>query len=463
MGLGRLATTFSKVAGITGIAGLVAAAGLTEDPPDLHDANFDNHVQSGNDMPGPKVINGVPGRIQANPLPDFFLPNFMDLENTYRNPAYRQAVPQPYDSIGGVDTRIAITLGMREYNPVLQMADSHGRGFCTATITDIEGFHARGPGTIIVTAAHCFDIKDKDGNVIGQRSPEDVFFKGSYIDNQGAYEEISFRGDSVWINPLYEENVRADIAYFMEHGQPNDLISEADNAVIFSKQLTPQEITPAFAVTTSMKTSLELRDKIAEAKTQGINIGLTVVGHSGDKPYLTADPAAIIVNGDFDGINTTADIVPGASGGPVFFNKDGEIKKDEQGHPILVGINSTVSLGTDFARHSYLNSDALQMVPFLAPDGVENDEYCGQSGEVLVSDLNIRVEPDAGYQKLAPDEQFSSVPLQKGTLLDVHAMTQNSLGETWALVTSEFGRTGYVIADKGYIELEPKTCVHLKP
>lgn len=412
-------------------------------------------------------VNGVEGRSQLYDLPDVVLPNFYsDPEDAFRNPGNRTAITQAHDSIGEVDGRRPVTLGMHQYNPVLQMMDSNGRSFCTATIATIEGFETREQGTIITTAAHCLEVRDPNtGEHIRFRQPEEIAFAGSYLDEERHIQTFKMNADEIWVNPLYLENENADIVYKDKHGYFLDNIVEADTALVFTPQITPQEVIPVKVLPSNYRTSLEISEKISDAQDQGAKIMFAVAGHSSDKPYLTVDEHSLALYGDYDGMNTQADIVPGASGGPMFLidQKTAEIKEDSTTHqPLMFAVNSTVINKTDQARHSYYNIDTLHDVPFLKEEGRESDLYCVQSGEVLVDGLNIRVSPDVDAQLLAPDRYHPQSQLGKGELFNVHGDTINHLGQAWALVTTEFGRTGYISANPKYVSIDQKSCFKLK-
>ncbi|HPD83246.1 MAG: SH3 domain-containing protein [Alphaproteobacteria bacterium] len=415
-------------------------------------------VEAQNNITTPVQQGSQLERVQLYDLPNVVLPNFFaPPEDIYRNPGNRTARSAPYDSVGPVDERRAVTLGEREYDSVVQMETPFG--LCTATISNIGGFESREQGTIITTAAHCLDITDSNHNIIGQVEPEDITFKGSYLDNSGRLQEFTLRGDEAWQNPLYKENIAADQELLRETGY-TDVILEGDTAVVFSKDVLPDGVKPARILTADFETATQLRDSVWEAHDNGIEVPVTVVGHSADKPYLTTHENAKVTFGDYDGINTESDIVPGASGGPVFVSK-GEnqpIALTENGEPMVLAVNSTVTDKTDFSRHAYFDENALQTVPFLKPEGTSSDEICVQTGEVTASSLNIRVGPGIEFQKLArePGQDDSALPM--GSKVSIYGETRNELGQEWGLVATSEGRTGYVSMNSDYINRGPEVC-----
>lgn len=414
-----------------------------------------------------KTINGVEGRTQLYNLPDAVLPNlYIAPEDTPRNPGNRVGQTTKFDSIGTVDQRQMVTHGMTDYNPVLQLENLTTHGTCTATIVTIDGFEAKREGDVVVTAAHCVEIKNPSTEEFVRFAlPSEIALTGSYLLN-GQVQNFTMNADSVWVNPLYLENKNADIAYFNEKHFSHDVIAEADTAILFVNHPAPPEVVPARMYTFDYAKSLEVSEDIQEAVSNNVQILLAAAGHSGREPYLTVDKHALATYGDYDGMNTLADLAQGASGGPLFLlDKDsGDLLKDKKtNQPTMIAVNSTVIAGTDQARHSYLNTDTLYDVPFLKPEGQEDDLFCTQSGEVLVDALNLRVSPDATAQTIAPDENIPQSQLSKGDRFDVIGESRSAYGQAWVLATTDSGRTAYISANPDYVRIEPKTCISFKP
>ncbi len=411
------------------------------------------------------LVQTQPERVQLYDLPTVVLHNFFEPpEETFRNPAGRGVSIVPYDSVGPVDERQPVTHGNRAYDPVVQMTDVAGNAFCTATASNIEGFEASFEGTIFTTAAHCMQIYDENRNPIGWRQPEDILLQGSYIDEQGMIQTYFMRGDADWVNPLYQENIDADAEFFVQNGYSQDRILEADTALIFSRQVLPNEVTPAITVPVDFEAATQIRDQLYSAQMDGENLYVTVAGHSSDRPYLTVHEEARAVYGDYDGLNAASDIVPGASGGPMFLSiAEGEpIALSENGEPIQLGVNSTIIDGTDLSRHSYFNSNTLYTVPFLDPEGTPDGEICTQSAEITATELNIRVGAGVSYQTLAVAEGMENSRLPMGSSVILHDTTRNELGQEWGLVTTADDRTGYISMNSDYVHVQPEECFTLK-
>ena len=182
-------------------------------------------------------------RIEENPLPALD-PNIFnpDSGTRLRAPVYQQGHPTPYDSIGPVDSRLMPDHANRVYDPVVQMVDENGFNFCTATISNIHGFELTEPGTLFTTAAHCMEIRNPmTGETLGYRDPSNVSFHGSYLDENGNIDTFEIQGEQSWINPLYDQHRPAELA--AGRGYDND--AESDTALIFSREVTPDGVTPA--------------------------------------------------------------------------------------------------------------------------------------------------------------------------------------------------------------------------
>lgn len=437
--MGRFTTIF-KAAAIAGTTATFAQAQETSQEGFVTQVNGSLRVQL-NDLP-------------PNPLLNFF-GNHEDLP---RNPGPRYGVPQvdkdgkPADTIGKVDERIMVRHAMRDYDPVLQMIDSSGHSFCTATIVDIDGYTVKDQGLVLATAGHCVTELDLvKGKYLGFKNPQEIYLKGSYLES-GRYEEFSLPANQIWVNPLFMENNLVNKDYDLE----------GDTALIYSKFPTPEEVIPAVVYPFAMTESMDILSSLDEIYYRGNLPIVTVGGHSSDKPYLTTHERAEIVWGDYDGLGSLADIVPGASGGPVFMASiEYPVVKDSEGRPILLAVNSTLDLndeGGETARHSFFSQGTMNMVPFLIPTAHSQNEKCLQ---VIADHLNIRVGPGVDYQPLAVMEGQTSSMLSKDSLLTVHDMAKNHLGQTWALVTTSEGRTGYVSANSDYVKTADTLCLKL--
>lgn len=419
----------------------------------------------GVDSPLVVPVQQQPERVQLYDLPTVVLPNFFDPpEETFRNPSRRVINLYEYDSVGNLEERRPVTHGEREYDPVVQMVDTSGFGFCTATASTIEGFEQKSEGTIFTTAAHCLEITDKDHNVIGHRRPEDIFLYGSYLDENGAVKIFTMRADSIWQNPLYQENIDADNEFWEEHHYPHDLIFEGDTALIFSKQLLPYEVTPAVVLPIDFHDAAFIRNTLHNSKQAGEDIYVTVAGHSADYPYLTTHERALTSSVDYDGLTTQADIVPGASGGPVFISsREGDpIIASDNGEPYLLAVNSTLTKGTEFARHSYFNEQVLHTVPFLRENGTPANQFCYQNVEITATSLNILVGAGVSFQTLATYDGEENSRLPMGSSVMLHDTTRNELGQEWGLITTDTGRVGYISMNSDYVNVKPKQCFDFK-
>lgn len=371
--------------------------------------------------------------------------------DSYRNPGERVANSKAeHDSLGPQDERRPVRHGESIYNAVLQMEinkGSYGTFYCTATMSKLEGFELRLPGTVITTSAHCFDIQDpKTEAVIGRvTNPEAVTFRGSYLDINGDIQKFSMQADSIWINPLYSEN------------------NDEDTAVVYTSSMTPAQIKPAYVLVPDYLKSTTLNEAFKREIAAGNAPLVTVAGHSGDKPYLTTHEGATVreVDTDTDTIGSVSDFASGGSGGPVFVfqSKAQPIEVNVDGQPIMIAINKAVYNGKEYGKHSHFDDIVLSSVPFLKSAGTPSDTKCLQMVEIKATSLNMRVGPSTSFNTLAAKDGEETSGIPQNELAVLHGTTKNELGEEWGFVTAKNGRSGYISLNPDYVNVYPKGCL----
>ncbi len=383
--------------------------------------------------------------------------------SAYRNPGDRPVrffAPVnglEVSSIGIRDEREPASYDVHEYDAVLQMILPNG-GHCTATISTVDGFTTRGPagGTIISTAAHCLVERNPETEAfIRYVTPEEIRFVGSYMDEQGQVQQFELSADEAWINPLYQEN-RLIMSAATYQGASR-VSPYADTALFYSSANAPEHIRPAHILPVGY--SVSVRSIMGAV---GGSAYVTAAGHSGDIPYLTAHVNAVVPAERPGVLVSQADILMGASGGPVFAStgvRDAPFLHDSEGRPYLVAVNTTIYLGREYATHASFDPAILRTVPFLRPNegGAEGD--CQQYGEVLATNMNIRHQPDVDLGlPLVPDDGREVSTLPRSTLFNVLAMVNNDGGQQWALVRTEYGDVGYISANPDYVNISPRHC-----
>ena len=412
------------------------------------------------------MVNGRE-RLQLHYLPDLVFPNFFgDPDTILRNPGLRVALSQisengqSLDSIGSIDERRAVDLSMYEYDPVVQVMTIGGQGFCTGTVVTIEGYTPAKEGAIIVTAAHCLEVRDpQTGDVTYRFGPDDLRFEGEYLNENGERQTYVLYPDVLWQSPLYQENERIRIALREQFGPNFGYILQNDIALVFSHQTMPDDFFPALLLPVGAEQAQAISDAITEHQNGGAHITVTAAGHSADKPYLTTHEYARVVSATLNGIVSLADIVPGASGGPVFdTGANTPVALNSAGLPVMFAVNTTISAGMEYANHTYVANAVLNMVPFLRPEGAEDDESCIRVARVLASRLNMRIQPGVDARKLVRDTWEADDGLAQGTLVKVFDIARNADDEPWALVQTLLGRTGYVSANQDYLQIMPDIC-----
>lgn len=368
-----------------------------------------------------------------------------------RNPGERaaSALSELFNSLGTQDDRRPVRHGEHVYDAVLQMEIDqgvYGTSYCTATIAEFEGFELRLPGTAIATAAHCFDIKNRQTKAIIGRvtDPAAITFTGSYMDGNGEIHTFSMQAESIWVNPLYYEN------------------GDEDTAIVYTSALTPAEILPAYVLVPDYLESAALAQEFTRAIADGNTPRITVAGHSGDRDYLTTHEGARVrvEDTDTDTIGSDADFVSGSSGGPVFsyVSVSEPVELRPNGQPVMIAVNQAVYSGAEYGNHSHYDDIVLNSVPFLKPAGTPSDQRCIQIAEIAASSLYMRVGPSTQFNRLSNGDNGGFFAIPAGEIPVLHGTTRNELGEEWGFVSYE-DRSGYISLNDDYANVYPPSCI----
>jgi len=381
---------------------------------------------------------------------------FNILDQIVKNPQGQISPEDVESNLGTKDSRVLITESMEIFESVLSLNEN-----CTATIVQIEGYAVENGGTIAVTAAHCVD----------EYAGDELTLYGSFVNDDGAVERFTRQYSQVWVHPFPGDfNLAFD---------PGTVNSSADVAFIYFDEQTPPLVTPAEFVpidvdgvvidlAQAIETEAELGnltvEELINKYEQGFirdyeDLVVPSEGFSGDQVGLTADPRAMILgmNGS-QTITTDADYAQGASGGPNYLGvtaDDGvvEIQRNAEGQPRIFAVNSagqgasSENPNPDEAYVTALKPEFLNTVPFLNP--VYDDGAVCETQTGIINNpngANIRYGDGEIFQTLIPDRNGPSA-LPWGVEVDIHSVTENYLGEQWALVTGPNGRTGYVNSD----------------
>lgn len=391
---------------------------------------------------------------------------FNILDQIVKNPHGQILAEDVEVNLGAEDSRVLVPESVEVMESIVSLNKN-----CTATIVEVDGYEAQGSGTIVVTAAHCVD---------GYADDEMTIY-GSYVNDEGSVEKFSMQSDHVWVHPFHGD--------FNRNADPGTVNTSADVAFIYFDEQTPPLVTPAEFVPVDIDGAIlgVAQDIAAQAEQTGRPVEEVLAQHeqefatgyddfvmpsagfSGDQVGLTADPRATVQGtAGSQTFATNADYGQGASGGPNYLGvtaDDGvvDIQRNEQGQPQVYAVNSAGEAASNESPNpneayvTALKPEFVDTVPFLNAQ-YEDGAVCETQTGVINNQhgANIRYGDAEIFQTLMPDQDGPSA-LPWGVEIDIHSVTENHLGEEWALVSGPNGRTGYVNTD--LINANDQACV----
>ena len=333
-----------------------------------------------------------------------------------KDPMLSSALSDLADSVGQIDSRVPVGIHESKYDAVVSIGD-----YCSGTIVKIEGYEALNSGTLIWLSGHCVENNSTT-------NPQITVTGNQLLDN-GDIESFDLPISTIWKHPHYHDFDReVDI----------DNFKTKDAALLYSPNPVPEGVTPLTFVPTTM-------DVVPEGEVASLSdmdgTVISVAGFSRDVVGLHVHKACIVdkVSGS-QVLKTDCDMAQGASGGPTFLERDGEIT--------VVAANTAVQ--GEIAFHTGLREEFLSIVPFITKEGAEGRK-CHFTGEAAVeTSLNVRYGPDVSFETRATLEAKS--PMQ------IHDIMRNAADEEWGLITDINGDAGYVSMD--YVSVDPgRQCV----
>ena len=331
------------------------------------------------------------------------------------------------DSVGWFDMRRPVCLDEKVYDAVLQV-DLEGERLCTIQAVDIEGFALKPPyQTAFALSAHCVEKTDKDDNFVRNYHLDEIEISGSYLADDGKEVNYNITADALWKNYLYS----------------TDKIS-GDKAFIFSKTALPSNVQP-FKLLTKNDVDLVKDDMVS------------VAGYSGDYPFLTSDDCSLIKNVRHAEVKTTADMVVGASGGPVLLSamnayNECVYTRADNGAAITVGVNRGILSGTNIAFHLSYTKSELNTILYLRPVQQVDDGRCVQAAKIIQSSFAYTLPNEHSVRLFSKEYHWRPVQIKTGQDVTYFGSEKDSLGRNWAFIkfkdNEQIERHGYMLKNR---------------